>query len=77
MTTRQTLAEDLVLIASTDSSSSWYSQRRSMKQEGGMLCETTEPEEIDGAHAGGVCEIVRMRDTDEMHGYFEENQSVD
>ena len=43
-----------------------------MKQEEGMLCETAEQEEIDGAHTGGVCEIVPIRETDEMHDYFVE-----
>ena len=32
---------------------------------------------IDGAHSEGVYEIVPMRDTDEMHACFAENQSVD
>ena len=38
---------------------------------------TAKPEEIDGAHSESVYEIVPMRDTDEMHGCFAQNQSVD
>ena len=38
---------------------------------------TAEQEEIDGAHSEGVCEIVPMRDTNEMHGCFAVDESVD
>ena len=53
------------------------SQRRSMKQEKGRLRVTAKLERIDGARSEGVYEIVPMRDTDEMHGCFAENQSPD
>ena len=38
---------------------------------------TAEHEEIDGPHSEGVCEIVPMRDTNEMHGCFAVDESVD